>query len=157
MAFFHDRDAVFRHAIRMEKESVRFYEDWAARVEKPIMRVVLTEFAHQEREHVKALEDIRQGRWSLLPADEVVESLHLSELAYDIPPTPDMSYGEALVVAMKREKKSFEIYQAFAEATTDPGLVEVFRSLAQQEARHKLHFEVEYDEYLFHRQEGCEE
>ena len=78
-----------------------------------------------------------------------MESLGLAELAYSVPPSPDMTFGEALVIAMKREKHAFETYTRLAEATKDPDLVETFRSLALQEADHRLRLELEYDAHLF--------
>jgi rubrerythrin len=47
---------------------------------------------------------------------------------------------------MKAEKAAFVLYTKLAEVTTDAGLQRVFRSLAQEEAKHKLRFEIEYDD-----------
>jgi rubrerythrin len=57
-----------------------------------------------------------------------------------------MTYPEALLFAMKSEKAAFRLYDALATATHDPVLALLFRSLAQEEARHKLRFELEYEE-----------
>jgi hypothetical protein len=32
--------------------------------------------------------------------------------------------------------------------TSDPGLQRVFKGLAQEEAKHKLRFEIEYDDHV---------
>ena len=59
---------------------------------------------------------------------------------------PALDYQQALIVAMKKEKAAFKLYSALAEQTTDAAFRELFLALAQEEAKHKLRFEVEYDE-----------
>jgi rubrerythrin len=62
-------------------------------------------------------------------------------------PNPEMDYGDALVLAMKMEKASFRLYSDLAESTNDATLAGTLRALAQEEAKHKLRFELEYDDY----------
>jgi rubrerythrin len=59
-----------------------------------------------------------------------------------------MTYQEALLFAMKAEKAAFVLYTKLAEVTSDAGLQRVFRNLAQEEAKHKLRFEIEYDDHI---------
>ncbi len=63
-------------------------------------------------------------------------------------PTANMTYQEALLFAMKSEKAAFIMYTRLAELADDPGFARVFRSLAQEEAKHKLRFEIEYDDHV---------
>ena len=60
----------------------------------------------------------------------------------------NMDYQHALMLAMKREKKAFKLYTDLSEATTDEKIKKLFEFLAQEEAKHKLRFEIEYDEYV---------
>ena len=59
-----------------------------------------------------------------------------------------MDYQQALVVAMQKEKMAFKMYSDLAETVDDENVKNVFLSLAQEEAKHKLRFEVEYDEHV---------
>jgi rubrerythrin len=59
-----------------------------------------------------------------------------------------MSYEDALVLAMKREKSAFKLYLTLSERAPNDQLKEIFQSLAMEEARHKLRFELEYDEFV---------
>ena len=52
---------------------------------------------------------------------------------------------EALILAMKKEKVAFKLYTDLAAAVSSADLKNTFLSLAQEEAKHKLRFEVEYD------------
>jgi rubrerythrin len=49
---------------------------------------------------------------------------------------------------MKAEKAAFTMYTKLAELTDDPSFTRIFRSLAQEEAKHKLRFEIEYDDHV---------
>jgi rubrerythrin len=49
---------------------------------------------------------------------------------------------------MKEEKAAFRLYTDLAERTPDPAIRQTFLSLAQEEAKHKLRFEIEYDDYI---------
>jgi rubrerythrin len=77
-----------------------------------------------------------------------VQDLKIADYTVDVEPSPNMSYQEALVFAMKAEKAAYRLYMGLAEISDDMQTAAVFRSLAQQEAKHKLRFEVEYDEVV---------
>jgi rubrerythrin len=59
-----------------------------------------------------------------------------------------MTYSDALILAMKKEKNAFRLYSFLSEETTDPLLKGLFLTLALEESRHKLRFELEYDEFV---------
>ena len=59
-----------------------------------------------------------------------------------------MDYQHVLILAMKREKAAFKLYTDLAAAVDDAGIKAAFESLAQEEAKHKLRFEVEYDDNI---------
>ena len=50
---------------------------------------------------------------------------------------------------MKAEKNAFVMYTSLAEQADDPDIREMFMALAQEEAKHKLSFEMEYDDLVF--------
>jgi len=49
---------------------------------------------------------------------------------------------------MKEEKSAFKLYSDLAARTDDVSTREIFLSLAQEEAKHKLRFEIEYDDNI---------
>jgi rubrerythrin len=57
-----------------------------------------------------------------------------------------MDYQSALILAMKQEKAAFRLYTDLAASTDDEKVRDLFLGLAQEEAKHKLRFEVEYDD-----------
>jgi len=52
------------------------------------------------------------------------------------------------MLAMQKEKAAFRLYTALAGMTDDPDIREMMLTLANEEARHKLRLEIEYDENI---------
>jgi len=49
---------------------------------------------------------------------------------------------------MNKEKAAFRLYTSLSERAEDAALKELFAALAQEESKHKLRFEVEYDDFV---------
>ncbi len=49
---------------------------------------------------------------------------------------------------MKKEKAAFRLYLDLAERTENQDIKDVFMTLAQEESKHKLRFEIEYDQHV---------
>jgi rubrerythrin len=49
---------------------------------------------------------------------------------------------------MNKEKAAFKLYSDLAKIAPNNEIREIFLSLAQEEAKHKLRFEIEYDDYV---------
>lgn len=60
----------------------------------------------------------------------------------------NMSYQDALILAMKREKSAYRLYMKLASKTDNVQLKAIFIGLAQEEAKHKMAFEIEYDDVI---------
>ncbi len=73
----------------------------------------------------------------------------VSPIARDYTKT-NLSYQEALIMAMNKEKEKFILYQELADCTNDTKCKQTFLSLANQEARQKLKLEIEYDEFILY-------
>ncbi len=59
-----------------------------------------------------------------------------------------MDYKDALVLARKKEKAAYRLYLDLAEITNSKEMKDAFLFLAQEEAKHKLRFEIEYDDII---------
>jgi rubrerythrin len=140
-------DEIIKFAIDREQEAHDFYMDLAKRAERPGMEDLFTQFAREEMGHKKKLEGIKEGRRSFPVAKDVMD-LKIGDYLIDVEPTGDLKYQEALIVAMKREKAAFKLYTDLANVVADNDLKLVFLSLAQEEAKHKLRFEMEYDDMI---------
>jgi rubrerythrin len=130
-------------AISREIEANKFYEQLSYKVEKPEIQNKLSYFAIDEFQHKIRLEAVRDGDEML--CQEEVGSLNIADYVDDIEPRADMTYIEILALAMNREKTSFKLYSNLAAISKHQETKDVFLLLEQEEAKHKLHLEVEYD------------
>ena len=144
---FDSVDAVLDFAIGEEEKAAQFYTDLAGKMDREWMKQIFEEFAQEEVGHKQKLLGVKEGE-HLLPAEQKVTDLKIGDYLFDVEPTPGMDYQEALIVAMKAEKAAFRLYTDLAASTDDAELKETLLGLAQEEAKHKLRFEVEYDENI---------
>jgi rubrerythrin len=138
-------DEILDYAIDQEQQAADFYADLAGRAEKAGMKDVLLEFSEEEKRHKERLLAVKTGERELTPEQEVLD-LKISDYLVEVDATDDISYQDALIIAMKRERAAYELYSDMAEKIPESKLREVFTGLAREEARHKLFFESEYDE-----------
>ena len=135
-------------AINEEKQAAAFYTKLAGEVKDANVKEALLGFADQERGHQAKLEAIRDGI-AQVKIRENVPDLKISDYMVDVEENADLSFQGALTIAMKKEKAAYRMYMDMAAATDDPKIKETLRFLAQEEAAHKLGFEIEYDEVVF--------
>ncbi|MCX6233970.1 MAG: ferritin family protein [Bacteroidetes bacterium] len=138
---------IFDFAINAEQEAVNFYSQLANTSKNEEMRSVFTQFAREEMGHKAKLTTIRTtGQYAI--RHEAISDLKIADYLTDVEPSPDMTYQDALILAMKKEKNAFRLYLNLSEKAPSDYLRNLFMSLAQEEAKHKLRFELEYDEYV---------
>ncbi len=134
-------------AIGEEQAAADFYLNLAQKTRVPGMREALAAFAREEKNHKAELEAIKEGAGFSF-ASQRIDDLKIAEYVVDVTPDPQMTYRDALIVAMKKEKAAFKLYADLAELAADDSLRTIFLALSQEEARHKLRFEAEYDDLL---------
>jgi rubrerythrin len=134
-------------AIENEQTAVDFYNQLAGNTKNEEMKAVFMQFAKEEMGHKSRLTKIKEEGSFNIRTQEVLD-LKMSDYLVDVEPRADLSYEEALVLAMKREKSAFKLYTRLAEKAPDENLKKIFASLAIEESKHKLRFELEYDEYV---------
>ena len=145
---FSSVDDVLKYAIRKEEDAYRLYMDLAGKMDKPAMREAFEQFAHEEQNHKAKLENVRKGQ-RLLSSEKKILDLKLGDYIADVEIHEHMSYQQALVVAMKEEKAAYQMYMKLHEVADDAKVKNLFLALANEEAKHKLRFETEYDELVF--------
>ena len=113
------------------------------------MREVFEAFAKEELGHKAKLEAIKQGKE--IQQTKNITDLRIADYSVDVKPVPDISYQDALILAMKKEKVAFRLYLDLADQVENEDQKALFLSLAQEEAKHKLRFEIEYDDVVLNQ------
>ncbi|MHC4106022.1 MAG: ferritin family protein [Planctomycetota bacterium] len=143
---FNSIEEILEFAIAGEIEASQFYIDLAGQMDNQAMREVFEDFAREELAHKTKLEGVKKG--NIQPKIGEVADLKIADYMVDIKPSPSMDYQSAIILAMKKEKAAFKLYTTLASKMQDPELRNMFLSLAQEEAKHKLRFEIEYDDVV---------
>lgn len=147
MKNFENVDAILDFAINEEQMAVDFYSELADASKTDDMRKVFMEFAEEEIKHKQRLLKIKEEGFYKLEKEQITD-LKISDFVVNVKPTPGMTYEDALILAMKKEKAAFKLYSALADRAPNAQLKDVFTGLAQEESKHKLRFEIEYDEFV---------
>jgi len=140
-------DKILDFAIEKEQEAADFYKELASKMERPAMKEVFIGFSKEEMGHKAKLQGVKTGKKLVLPSAKITD-LKIGDHLVDQEPTGKLDYQQALIVAMKAEKAAYTLYMSLADVTNDASLKELFGALAQEEAKHKLRFEVEYDDVI---------
>jgi len=140
-------DEILDYAIEQEQLAADFYEDLAQRAENVGMKQMLLDFAEEEKGHKKILLSVKAGEHELTPEQEVLD-LKISDYLVEVEASENISYQDALIIAMKRERAAYKLYSDMAAKVPESHLKEVLEGLAKEEAKHKLFFEAEYDEHI---------
>ena len=138
------------YAIERERAAHDFYMKLAdVMSEKPWIAEACRTFAKEELGHEERLKRMKENEIERLSSvKDKVENLKVAETVEDVKIGPDMDYAQVLTVAMKREKASYKLYNDLADSVEDADLKRTFKALAVEEAKHKLRFEIEYDEVV---------
>ena len=140
-------DEILDFAIKNEEGAAKFYTELAGKMDKPAMKNVFLGFAKEEEGHKAKLVGVKEGK-KLEPTKTKILDLKIGDYLVEGEPTGDLDYQGALILAMKQEKAAFKLYSDLAASTDDDGIRNLFLSLAQEEAKHKLRFEIEYDDNI---------
>ena len=143
-------DKILDFAIEQEKHAARFYTQLADKMAAKHMKEAFLGFAEEEMGHKIKLEAVKEGKL-LLPSRDRVMDLKIGDYLEEVTMSADLDYREALVLAMKAEKAAYRLYTDLASTADDENVKQTLLGLAQEEAKHKLRFEIEYDNE-FHKE-----
>ncbi|RKY85758.1 rubrerythrin [candidate division KSB1 bacterium] len=138
---------VIRFAIEKEEEAMNFYKELSKTARNPAMESVFLEWSSVEKKHKELLENLKISDTGGAKIENITD-LKIGDYLVDVEQRPDMSYQDALILAIKREEKSFKLYSDLEARCKEKTLCDTFNHLKQEEAKHKLKLETEYDEFV---------
>jgi len=141
-------EAILDFAIEKEEDAAQFYQELAGKMDRDYMRDIFLGFSKEEKGHKNKLLKIKAGEMAV-PSQRKVDDLKIGDNLVEIDLNANIDFQDALILAMKAEKAAFKLYSQLAQASDDENVKDLFSSLAQEEAKHKLRFEVEYDDYVY--------
>ena len=146
-------EEILQFAIAREVEANKFYLALAKRVADQQIRKTFEDLAEEELEHKAKLELEVMKTGSVLPAEQKVTIPEHEYIVSDGELTLDMDYRDMLMLGMEKEEAAFRTYVNLIPSVDDKESREVLLALAEEEVKHKIRFETEYD-MLLKKKEG---
>lgn len=138
---------VVSFAIQKEENAMDFYRKCSQRAKNPGLKQFFEELVEEEQRHRDMLRELDE-----LKLDEIklkaVEDLKISDYLLDISFRDDITYQEALAMAMKKEEKAHAFYAAWKDKCSGEKTAKLFAILENEEAKHKRKLENLYDEEI---------
>jgi rubrerythrin len=141
-------DEILEFAIAREVEANRFYLALAERVASAEIRKVFEELAEEELEHKAKLELEVMKTGKVMPAGERVTIPEHEYIVSNVGSKLDMDYKDMLMLGIEKEEAAFRTYVNLVGQAQDEESREVLLALAEEEVKHKMRFETEYDMLL---------
>ncbi len=146
---FESFEDIIRFAVEREKEAIAFYEEASRQEAYSGAKKTFSEFAQEEVKHRTLLEGFLKGEKAMSDYKfEWIPNMKRSDYIVDMEYERGMPYYDILRLAMKREEASLKLYNELTQKTEKKDLAEIFKMLAQEEAKHKLALETLYDDFM---------
>lgn len=140
----HSMRDVVAFAIDREEKAKQFYSQCAEKAKQPGIKQFFQDMAQEEERHRQLLTDLDPQALESFESHPP-EDLKLSDFLVDVTFTPDITYQQALTMAMKKEEKAHAFYQAWEGKCSNEKTSKVFALLAEEELKHKRKIEEIYD------------
>jgi rubrerythrin len=134
-------------AIEKEEKAIDFYQKCSERATNPGIREFFRELVQEEQGHrdmLRGLDTVSLGGIKL----DKVEDLQISDYLIDVQFSSDLTYQDALTIAMKKEEKAHAFYAGWKEKCVSEKAAKLFAILENEEAKHKRKLENLYDEEI---------
>lgn len=143
-----DVKEIIKQAAEQEEKAYKFYTDALKFVKDAAARLWIKELAAEELKHKEMLQKFDVSKIRKFKPDKV-QDLHIAEYLVDKDVTEIKDFQDVLIVAMKKEQKSYNFYVSMAKSTDNADMKKLCRILAQEELKHKHKIELYYDDIIF--------
>jgi len=138
---------VFKVAVRMEEDGIRFYEDLAKKVKDQEARHEVGFLIQEEREHLKTfqkyLDAVKSGADDAFEEDDIVQyvSSKVFDTSQELQEASRMDHRHTAVEeALNMERRSIVFYEACLSRTSDPRAKGAFAKILSEEREHLKKF-----------------
>ncbi|MDH4203253.1 MAG: ferritin family protein [Phycisphaerae bacterium] len=145
---------ILEFAISKEQASVQFYKDLASQMSDQTTRSLFETLVRNEQTHIESLRlEINKLGYTVKPEEQAPASVYLWEERLELDDQArDMDFVDALVLAIQKERAAFRLYAQILGMTQNEQFAKILMELAEEEMRHVLQLEREY-EVVTHRKD----
>ena len=148
MDTFKNIEEILDFAIENEIIAAEFYDKLSDQAKSKSMKETFEKFSKEERGHEARLKKIKSEGVFKAQKEDILD-MKMSDYLVKSKTKGKMTYQDALILAMKREKAAYKLYKRLAKSAPTKELKIIFTKLAAEEANHKMNFEIEYDDYIY--------
>ena len=135
-----DFKEIIDFAVENEVEAYEFYRDAAVKLNDEHLKEVFGDLAKEELEHKRFLEEFASSGIETIKLDDVsdykiAETLDTPKLSVE------MSFIDAISLAIKKEQEAMDMYRNLADACLDKEQKDLFVGLEKMEKMHKARLE----------------
>lgn len=138
-----DLEAIIKMAIENEVDAYQFYSAAAQKMKDASARDLFIELAEEEQKHCEILSNLDLSSLRKIPTDKLPDfdlSAEVDKPVLSI----DMTFVDAIALAMKNEEEAMVLYAGLAAASDNPEEQKLFKSLSDMEKGHKARLEEIY-------------
>lgn len=145
---FKSLEELLKFAIGKELAASQFYFDLAEAMSNEIAKELFTEMAKDEINHMQMLE-LEIMKLGKVIVEELPE-IHRNQKDFFLESNLDktLDLGELIQLAIQKEQASFSLYMDLYAITDDDEQRQVIMAMAEEEIRHKMILETQYNELL---------
>jgi rubrerythrin len=143
-----DIKEIIKQAAEQEDRAYKYYTDALKIVKDAAAKVWIKELADEELKHKKMLETFDVSQIKKFKPDKI-QDLHITEYLVDKDIEEVKDAQDLLIVAMKKEQKSYNFYVSMTKSTDNREVKKLCKILAQEELKHKHKLELYYDDIVF--------
>jgi len=138
---------VVNFAIEKEEEAIEFYRKCVERTKHPGIKEFFKEMVTEEQSHRDMLRNL-----DFLNLDKIklqkVENLKISDYLVDVDFSDNITYQDALILAMKKEEKALAFYSGWKNKCMSEKASKIFQLLENEEEKHKRKLEQLYNDEI---------
>jgi rubrerythrin len=139
-------EEVVEFAIREETKAYVSYMALAGQAKHPWTRKAFEEFAAEEVAHIDGLVEMKRAGHPSIKPENVPDPRIDEYLTAEVLPREDMDTREAYILAIRAEEAAVNLFRDLAAKAVVTEIQEFLLALAQEEAKHKLKLETEYED-----------
>ena len=143
-----DVKEIVKQAAQQEDKAYKFYMDALKFVKDQASQVWLKELAAEELKHKEMLQKFDTSKIKQFKPAKI-QDLHITEYLVDKDVHEIKDFQDVLIVAMKKEQKSYNFYVSMAKSSDNPEMKKLCKMLAQEELKHKHKLELYYDDNVY--------
>jgi rubrerythrin len=138
--------------IALEQGAIDLYTSTAEKVEDPGSRQLLLELGEDEKKHKKFFQEALENPERVVELgglNSKIQDLKITDNLISEPLNENSRYQDILIFAAQSEQMAHDFYRSLSDKFEDHPLGGMWRRFAEEELRHKIRLEREYDEVIF--------